>query len=108
MHEDHEHQDGILETVRVREVVGVVHNREELDALIDRLTRAGFDRSDIDLMASRDTVLRKLGTVFADPTLAADAPGTPRREVVRPQQPSRRSFEITSWGGRRRYSSRTN
>ena len=82
MDEGPEHQDSILETVRVREVVGVVHSQEELDAVTDRLTRAGFDRSDIDLMASRDTVLRKLNAVYADPTVVADVPDVPRRDLV--------------------------
>jgi hypothetical protein len=42
----------VLERVRVREVAGVFRSRDALDAAVDALLLAGFDRADIDLMAS--------------------------------------------------------
>jgi len=59
--------------------VGTVYSREELDALVDRLTTSGFDRGDISLMASHDAVIRKLRAVYRDPVEIAEAPGLPRR-----------------------------
>lgn len=62
--------------------VGTLHSREELDALVDRLTTSGFDRGDISLMASHDAVIRKLRAVYRDPVEIAEAPGLPRRDLV--------------------------
>jgi hypothetical protein len=62
--------------------VGTLHSREELDALVDRLTTSGFDRRDISLMASHDAVIRKLRAVYRDPVEIAEAPGLPRRDLV--------------------------
>src|ERR1700722_17863395 len=62
--------------------VGTVYSREELDALVDRLTTSGFDRGDISLMASHDAVIRKLRAVYRDPVEIAEAPGLPRRDLV--------------------------
>jgi len=62
--------------------VGTVYSREELDALVDRLTTSGFDRGDISLMASYDAVIRKLRAVYRDPVEIAEAPGLPRRDLV--------------------------
>src|SRR5690348_12441313 len=74
----------VLETAHVREVVGVVHSRETLGTIVGRLTTAGFDRADIDLMASQDTINRKFKTASPDPADAADVPGVPRRELITP------------------------
>jgi hypothetical protein len=71
-------------TMHVREAVGVVHSREQLEKLVERLTTAGFDRADIDLMASRDAIDRKLGTAYANSVAAAEVPGVPRRDLVLP------------------------
>jgi len=87
----HKNDDrNVLETILVREVVGTVTSREALDELVTELTRAGFDRSDIDLLASRDTVMHKLNTIYALPILAAENPDAPRRELIRPDD------EVTS------------
>ncbi len=66
----------------VREVVGVVDSLQELETAVDRLMAAGIDRSDIDLMADRMSILRKLGKYYVDPVEAADNPLTPRRPLV--------------------------
>ncbi len=70
------------DVVLVREVVGTVHSREELDALVDRLTTSRFDRGDISLMASHDAVVRKLRAIYRDPVEIAEAPDLPRRDLV--------------------------
>lgn len=77
----HAEESNVLETVRVREVVGVVTNQEALDRLVTDLTSAGFDRADIDLMASQDTVFQKLHD-YVDPATAAEIPDVPRRELI--------------------------
>lgn len=40
----------ILERVKVREVAGVFHSRDLLDAAVSALLSSGFDRADIDVM----------------------------------------------------------
>ena len=72
----------MLGTVRVREVVGVVTSQEALDRLATDLMTAGFDRGNIDLMASRDAVLKKLDATYIDPIAAADVPDVPRRDLI--------------------------
>ncbi|BCI72493.1 hypothetical protein SPKIRA_33230 [Sphingomonas paucimobilis] len=72
----------IVQTVRVREVVGTVHNLELLESMVVALSAAGFDKSDIDLMASREAVLGKLPAIYADPISLAEIPDLPRRELV--------------------------
>jgi hypothetical protein len=73
----------ILDRARVREVSGVFHSREALDAAIDDLLLAGFDRADIDLVASLDEVSRRLGVYVATEALA-DVPMVPRRPAFSP------------------------
>jgi hypothetical protein len=84
------HHENVLETIRVREVVGTVTTREALDELVTALMWAGFDRSDIDLLASREAVMRKLHAIYADPIPVAQDPDAPRRELIRPDD------EVTS------------
>lgn len=72
-----------LETVRVREVVGIVKTRDALDRLVDELTTNGFDRADIDLMASRSVVMRELKAYYTDPVSAAENPDAPRRDLIK-------------------------
>ena len=74
----------VLDTIRVREVVGTLKSREALDRLVDDLTRSGFDRGDIDLMASPMTVMRALGAYYSAPIVAAEHPDAPRRELIKP------------------------
>jgi hypothetical protein len=84
MPEAHTNVNTPIETVRVREAVCIVHGREQLEKLIERLMTSGFDRSAINLMASQDAIFRKLGTVYLDPAAAADVPGVPRRKLILP------------------------
>jgi hypothetical protein len=72
----------VIDRVKVREVAGVFRSRSLLDAAVNSLLLAGFDRADIDLMAGADTVRRTLGTVYAPPEELADASGVPRRAFM--------------------------
>lgn len=75
--------DTVIERATVREVTGVFHAREALDAAIDALLLAGFDRADIDVVASIDEVREKLGIVYVAAEDLADVPSVPRRPVIR-------------------------
>ena len=77
-----EKSDTVIERVKVREVAGVFRSRETLDAAVDALLLAGFDRSDIDLMASVDAVRDKLGGVYAPVEELADVPDVPRQAFI--------------------------
>ena len=55
--------DQVLETETVREVASLFESRDALQAAIDNLLLAGFDRADLGLMAGVDSlrhVLRKV------------------------------------------------
>ena len=68
--------------IKVREVTGVFRSREDLEAGVDALLRAGFDRADIDLMADVETVAEKLRGLYAPPVELADVPEVPRQAFV--------------------------
>jgi hypothetical protein len=74
--------DAVLDRVKVREVAGIFPSRESLEAGVDALLLAGFDRADIDLMASVDTVREKLGGVYVAIKELPDVPHVPRRAFV--------------------------
>src|SRR4051794_12949069 len=71
--------DTAFDRIEVREVAGVFHSSEALEAAVDDLLRAGFDRSDIDLMADPETVHRKLGGIYQPVTELVRDPRVPRR-----------------------------
>jgi hypothetical protein len=48
----------------VREVVGVFRDEPTLEAAIDDLLEAGFDRAEISLLASEDAIVKKLGHAY--------------------------------------------
>jgi hypothetical protein len=75
-------EDEVLGRVRVREVAGVFREREPLEAAVADLTTAGFDRNDIDLMATSDAIKEKLGTLYIAAEDLADVPRAPRRAFV--------------------------
>lgn len=77
-----ESHDKVIERVRVREAAGIFDARDALDAAVDALLLAGFDRSQIDLMASVEAVRDKLGDVYVAPEELPDVPGVPRRAYV--------------------------
>ncbi|WP_066211522.1 hypothetical protein [Blastomonas sp. CCH4-D12] len=84
MSKTQEHE--VVDTVRVREVVGTVSNLPLLESMVSALTSAGFDNADIDLMASPETVRAKLGRIYADPIQLAEVPELPRRKLITPDE----------------------
>jgi hypothetical protein len=69
----------VLDPVRVREVTGVFHSREALDAATGQLLLSGFDRSDIDVLNSVAALRQRVGgAYYVAPEELADVPAAPR------------------------------
>ncbi len=66
----------------VREAVGVFHNAKELESAIDELQNAGFDRAEISLLASEETVNEKLGHRYESVRELEDDADVPRAAYV--------------------------
>jgi hypothetical protein len=66
------------ERIKVREVTGILHSRHCLETAVGALLEAGFDRADIDIMAGADTIVEKLGGIYAPAHELADLPQAPR------------------------------
>jgi hypothetical protein len=77
-----EASDPGAQRIKVREVAGVFRAREPLEAAVEALLLAGFDRADIDLMAGIDAVRQRLGTVYVPAEDLADVPDAPRQAFV--------------------------
>jgi hypothetical protein len=75
-----ESSSDVLERTKVREVAGVFHSRQALEDAVEDLLVNGFDRTDIDQLASFDEFLRRLPVPLA-PEEAADLTTTPRQPV---------------------------
>jgi hypothetical protein len=71
----------VLERTKVREVAGVFRSRPALEAAVEDLLLNGFDRADIDRLASLDEVRRRL-KVYVSPEEAADLTPTPRQPIL--------------------------
>jgi hypothetical protein len=74
--------DDILEKVRSREVTGVFHSRKALEAAVQDLLVAGYDRGDIDVSASPDELQRRVNYKSIPPEDLADIPTAPRQPFV--------------------------
>jgi hypothetical protein len=77
--------DSAIERARVREVAAIFHSRGELDAAVDVLLLAGFDRADIDIVADLDQVQKVLGPVHVAAEDLADIARVPRRPFLAPE-----------------------
>jgi hypothetical protein len=77
--------DSAIEWARVREVAAIFHSRGELDAAVDALLLAGFDRADIDILADLDEVQKVLGPVHVAAEELADIGRVPRRPFLAPE-----------------------
>ncbi len=75
-----EHSEASAKTVR--EAVGVFHNAQELESAVDELQNAGFDRSEISLLASEAAVNEKLGHRYDSVTELEDDADVPRTAYV--------------------------
>lgn len=71
-----------METLAVREAVGVFRRSESLRRAIDWLLTSGFDRGDIDLLGDRDAVSSRLGNIAVPTEELADIPDVPRNSLV--------------------------
>lgn len=65
-----------------REVVAIFHTAADLQAAIDDLLSAGFDRAELSLLASAQTVEKKLGHAYRKTNDIADHPDIPRSAYV--------------------------
>jgi hypothetical protein len=76
--------DTVLDRARVREVAGVFHSLDSLEDAGDDLLLAGFDRSEVDVIAPPDEVRRKLGPALAYIRVEelADVPRVPRQPFL--------------------------
>ena len=74
--------DVVLDRARVREVTGIFHSRHALDAAANELLLTGFDRSDIDVVASLEELPKRLGPVYVAAEELADVKEAPRRPFI--------------------------
>lgn len=74
--------DGIVDRARIREVTGVFHSRNALEAAAQDLLRSGIDRSDIDISASPDELQSRVNYTSNFAADLADMPDAPRRPFV--------------------------
>ena len=62
----------------IREAVGVFKDAGKMEDAVEELEESGFDRAEISLLASDDTVRQKLGHRFYDAKSLEDDPAVPR------------------------------
>jgi hypothetical protein len=67
---------------RPREAVGIFYDSDGLQAAIDDLLSAGFDRADLSFLASERAVNEKLGHDYRRASALADEPAAPRVAYV--------------------------
>lgn len=66
----------------VREAVGIFQSAKAMETAIEDLEENGFDRAEISLLASQDTVNEKLGHIYSDVRDLEDDPATPRTAFI--------------------------
>ena len=66
----------------VREAVGLFHNERSLERAIDELLAVGFDRAEISLLASHETIETKLGHRYERSAELEDDSRVPRLAYV--------------------------
>ena len=64
------------------EVVGIFHSSADLQAAIDDLLSAGFDRAELSFLASESAIEKKLGHAYLKSSDIADDPTVPRAAYV--------------------------
>jgi VIT1/CCC1 family predicted Fe2+/Mn2+ transporter len=69
-------------TYRARETVGVFADPDALEAAVDALERAGFDRAAISVLASEETVRERVGHLYRSAAEAADDSRAPQAAFV--------------------------
>jgi hypothetical protein len=71
----------LLERVKVREVAGVFHSRDMLDAAVHSLLSSGFDRANIDIVVGVEA-RERLGNAKIAAEELPEVPAAPRQPVV--------------------------
>ena len=71
-----------IETRMIREAVGVFDNADELEAAIDGLESAGFDRAELSLLAGEHAIERKLGHHYQKARDLEDNDDVPRTTYI--------------------------
>ena len=66
----------------IREAVGIFHSAADMEAAIEDLQEHGFNRAEISLLASQDTVRDKLGHHYTESSELEDDPAAPRTAFV--------------------------
>jgi hypothetical protein len=66
-------------------VTGIFHSRATLDAAANQLLLMGFDRADVDVVASLDEIRKRLDAPYVAPEELADVPQVPRRPLISPE-----------------------
>lgn len=67
---------------KLREAVGTFETPEQLEAAIEALTTAGFDRADLSVLGQEQLFSADVPRAAADPERAADDPKAPRSAVL--------------------------
>ena len=67
----------VLATYRIREVVGLFHDFDTLERAVEELEAVGFDRSQINMLASKEAAEKRLGRPITDVRELEDAPDLP-------------------------------
>ncbi|WP_029010680.1 hypothetical protein [Azospirillum halopraeferens] len=82
------YQSDVNRTTRgvVREAVGIFDSAEALQRAVDELSLAGFERSDLSLMANDQTIESQLGHVPRTVDEAKHDPDVPRQSYVAPEE----------------------
>ncbi|MFO1068142.1 MAG: hypothetical protein U1E14_06410 [Geminicoccaceae bacterium] len=84
MPDDRRDDDAV--TYAAREVLGVFHSHETLEAAVDELGSSGIDRSQINLLASRATAQEKLKQPVDDVRALASDPDAPVGVPIGPEE----------------------
>lgn len=69
----------------VREVVGIFHDADDLQAAVDELLSSGVDRAELSLLAGEQAVEKSLGHRYRKVGELADDPVIPRAAYVSPE-----------------------
>jgi hypothetical protein len=71
-----------IDSAAPREVVAIFHASEHLESAIDELLSSGFDRAELSLLASEDSIVEKLGHAYEPIDEMADDRTIPRAAFV--------------------------
>ncbi len=72
-----EERGEVLATYRIREVVGLFHDFDRLERAVEELEAVGFDRSQINMLASKEAAEKRLGRPILDMRELEDAGDMP-------------------------------